>query len=67
MKNLGIINTVNCITMTLHPTAHKQSRRKYTEPIAFAHSCEKTQEFTLSEWSNFRSSTLKAPVVLNCT
>ena len=53
--------------MMLHPTAHKHSCRKYTEPIAFAHSCEKTQEFALSEWSNFRSSTLKAPVVLNCT
>ena len=40
---------------------------KNTEPIVFVHSCEKRQEFGLTEQSHFKLLTVTAPVVVNCT
>ena len=66
-KNLGLMTTVNCIIITLYARGRQQSPRKYMEMIVFVHSCDKPQEFALTEWINFRWLTVTALVVVNCT
>ena len=67
MKNLSIMTTVNCIIITLYARGPQQSPLKYTEHIVFVQSCDKPQEFNLTEWSNFMLLTVTKPVVVNCT
>ena len=40
---------------------------KYMEAIVFVHSCDKAQQFGLTEWSNSTLLTVTAAVLLNCT
>ena len=40
---------------------------KYMEAIAFVHSCDKAQEFGLTERSNSTLLTLTAALLVNCT
>ena len=40
---------------------------KYMELIVLVNSCEKPQQFALTEWSNFSWLTVRAPVLVNCT
>ena len=43
------MTTVNCIIITLYARGHQESPRKYMEMIVFVHSCDKPQEFALTE------------------
>ena len=61
------MTTVNYIIITLYTRGHQESPRKYREMIVFVLSCEKPQEFGLTERSNFTSLTVTAPVLVKCT
>ena len=43
------MTTVNCIIITLYARGCQQSPQKYMEMFVFVDSCDKQQEFALSE------------------
>ena len=61
------MTTVNYIIITSDTRWRQKSPRKYRELIVFVLSCEKPQEFGLTELSNFTSLTVTAPVSVKCT
>ena len=61
------MTTVNIIIITLYDRGRQQSPQKYMEMIVFVHTCDKPQEFALTELINFRSLTVTTLVVVNCT